>query len=50
MSKAEEFRVVRYQCRIYPAVYANPRRLFAPIALLSVNITHIQRHTQGHAL
>jgi len=50
MSKAEEFRVVRYPCRIYPAVCANPHHLLAPIALLSVNIPHIQRHTQGHAL
>jgi len=40
----EEFRVR------YPAAYPNPSHLLAPIALLGVDIPHVQRHTQGHAL
>ena len=49
MSRAEQFRV-RCQCRIYPSVYANTSRLLAPIALIGVNIPHVQSHTEGHAL
>ena len=49
MSRAEQFRA-RCQCRIYPSVYANTSRLFAPIALIGVNIPHVQIHTEGHAL
>lgn len=49
MLRAEEFRG-RYQCRIYPAAYTDPSLLLAPIALLDVDIPHVRRHTQGHAL